>query len=116
MAEIVVNRAPVFTLWGAVVAERLGYAPDEALSLARVMAGLTAQKKGRHLGIFQGKEEKGQGRKARTTGLGEDLWIRLTIRPGRQILRCHPVVALPDEIGRICSFGHGDSWNWAPGA
>ncbi|MEW6750803.1 MAG: hypothetical protein AB1505_07470 [Candidatus Latescibacterota bacterium] len=81
MAEILINRAPVFTLWGAVVAERLGYAPDEALSLARVMAGLTAQKKGRRLGIFEGKEEKGQGGKPRTTGLGEDLWITLCDRP-----------------------------------
>jgi hypothetical protein len=45
MAErkIQINRAPVLTLWAAVVAERLGFSRDEAASLATV-AGLTAQK------------------------------------------------------------------------
>lgn len=33
-----VNRAPVLTLWASVVAERLGYAPDTALSLASAVA------------------------------------------------------------------------------
>jgi len=34
MAErkIKINRAPVLTLWAAVVAERLGFDPNEALS------------------------------------------------------------------------------------
>ena len=32
--SIKVNRAPVLTLWGAVVAERLGFDRDEALTLA----------------------------------------------------------------------------------
>ncbi|MGE5177237.1 MAG: hypothetical protein ACM3JJ_12810 [Hyphomicrobiales bacterium] len=49
---ISVNRAPVLTLWAAVVAERLGYDPDEALTLGRALAGLNAQSKGRALGIF----------------------------------------------------------------
>jgi len=31
-----VNRAPVLTLWGVVVAERLGFDHNEALSLARI--------------------------------------------------------------------------------
>src|ERR1700704_5126019 len=34
--SIKVNRAPVLTLWGAVVAERLGFDRDEALTLGRV--------------------------------------------------------------------------------
>ena len=52
-----VNRAPVLTLWTTVVAERLGYAHDEALSLGRAVAGLNAQSKGRRLGIYEVKGE-----------------------------------------------------------
>jgi hypothetical protein len=48
-----VNRAPVLTLWAAVVAERLGFDEDEALTLGRAVAGLNAQSKGRRLGIFE---------------------------------------------------------------
>ena len=62
---IQVNRAPVITLWAAVVAERLGHAKDEALSLGRAVAGLNAQSKGRRLGIFEAKEAP--ARKSTTT-------------------------------------------------
>lgn len=50
---IQINRAPVLTLWAAVVAEALGYRRDEALSLGKTLAGLNAQSKGRRLGIYQ---------------------------------------------------------------
>ena len=50
---ISINRAPVLTLWAAVVAERLGFAHDEALTLGRVVAGLNAYSKGLALGIFK---------------------------------------------------------------
>jgi hypothetical protein len=42
----VVNRAPVLTLWAAVVAEVLGFKHDEALTLGRAVAGLNAYSKG----------------------------------------------------------------------
>jgi len=51
--KILINRAPVLTLWAAVVAERLGFKHDEALSLGKAVAGLTAQSKGQRLGIFK---------------------------------------------------------------
>ena len=51
-----VNRAPVMTLWAAVVAERLGHDPEAALTLGKVVAGLNAQAKGRRLGIFHEAE------------------------------------------------------------
>ena len=35
---IYINRAPVLTLWAAVVAERLGFRRDEALTLGRAVA------------------------------------------------------------------------------
>ncbi|NIP73955.1 MAG: hypothetical protein GWO16_13480 [Gammaproteobacteria bacterium] len=47
-----INRAPVLTLWAAVVAERLGFAWDEALTLGRAVAGLNAYSKGKALGLF----------------------------------------------------------------
>ena len=39
---VFVNRAPVLTLWAAVVARRLGFDRDEALTMGRVVAGLNA--------------------------------------------------------------------------
>lgn len=53
---ILVNRAPVLTLWAAVVAERLGYDRETALSLGKALAGLNARSKGRRLGIYQPAE------------------------------------------------------------
>jgi hypothetical protein len=41
-----INRAPVLTLWAAVVAERLGFDHDTALTLGRAVAGLNAYSKG----------------------------------------------------------------------
>src|SRR5882724_2982010 len=50
---VTINRAPVLTLWAAVVAERLGYDHEAALTLGKAVAGLNAQSKGRRLGIFE---------------------------------------------------------------
>ena len=47
-----INRAPVLTLWAAVVAECLGFAREEALTLGRAVAGLNAYAKGKALGLF----------------------------------------------------------------
>ena len=57
MAEIRINRAPFLTLWASVVARRLGFDEDEALTLGRAVAGLTAQAKGRRLGIYEARPE-----------------------------------------------------------
>ena len=64
-----INRAPVLTLWASVVAQRLGFDEDEALTLAKAVAGLNAQAKGRRLGIFKPHEEK--AKKAREKERGE---------------------------------------------
>jgi hypothetical protein len=53
MDAITINRAPVLTLWAAIVAERLGFTHEEALTLGRAVAGLNAYSKGRALGIFK---------------------------------------------------------------
>jgi hypothetical protein len=73
--KIKINRAPVLTLWAVVVAERLGYDPDAALTLGKAVAGLNAQSKGRSLGIFKPgvkSVEKEKGRKK-----GEEFSVEL---------------------------------------
>ncbi len=50
---ISINRAPVLTLWASVVAERLGFDHDEALTLGRAVAGLNTYAKGVSIGLFQ---------------------------------------------------------------
>lgn len=70
-----INRAPVLTLWAAVVAERLGFDEDEALTLGRSVAGLQAQAKGRRLGIFKPHEEKAS--KAREKEPGERFLVEV---------------------------------------
>ena len=77
---ITINRAPVLTLWAAIVAERIGFENDEALTLGKALAGLTAQSKGQALGIFKPPAlEKGKRRKKH--GLGEEFWVELCGRP-----------------------------------
>jgi hypothetical protein len=49
---VTINRAPVLTLWAAVVAERLSYDQDAALTLGKAVAGLNAQAKGCSIGLF----------------------------------------------------------------
>jgi hypothetical protein len=48
-----VNRAPVLTLWAAVVAERLGHHEETALTLGAAVAGTAARAKARRLGIAE---------------------------------------------------------------
>jgi hypothetical protein len=76
---ISINRASVLTLWASVVAQRLGFDEDEALTLAKAVAGLNAQAKGPRLGIFKPDEEK--AKKARERGPGERFFIELLGRP-----------------------------------
>jgi hypothetical protein len=72
MDTVTINRAPVLTLWAAVVAERLGFDRDEALTLGKSVAGLTAQSKGQRLGIFTpspGAVRQRRAEKARAAGV-----------------------------------------------
>jgi hypothetical protein len=90
--SIQINRAPVLTLWAATVAERLGFKKDEALSLGKAVAGLNAQSKGRHLGIFKPVP---QGlKKARDQKRGEEFFIELC---GRQV----PAINTADGVRAV---------------
>jgi hypothetical protein len=53
-----INRAPVLTLWGAVVAERLGMPRETALTCGQTLAGLNANSKGVRLGMYEPPEER----------------------------------------------------------
>ncbi len=77
-----VNRAPVLTLWAAVVAEAEGYDRNAALTLGKAVAGLNAQAKGRRLGIYSSpKTDGGQSSAPRKAGLGEEFWVQVCGRP-----------------------------------
>jgi hypothetical protein len=58
-----------------VVAQRLGFDEDEALSLGKAVAGLNAQAKRRRLGIFKPHEEK--PKKAREKERNERFFIEI---------------------------------------
>jgi hypothetical protein len=51
--SIEINRAPVLTIWAAVVAMRLGFDWEEALTAGRAVAGLNAYSNGKALGLFE---------------------------------------------------------------
>jgi hypothetical protein len=110
---IKVNRAPVLTLWGSVVAERMGYGREEALSLGKALAGLNAQAKGRSLGIY-GPPKGERGGEPKKAGLGEEFWVELCGRPlpaketedgVRAVVKDKPVEAGPVEVYLAKKFG-----------
>jgi hypothetical protein len=75
-SPIRVNRAPVLTLWATVVAERLGYPPETALTLGRFLAGSSARAKARRLDISDEKQD------------AEERHVRAAeLKPRRQIVR-----------------------------
>jgi hypothetical protein len=89
---IQINRAPVLTLWAATVAERLGFDHHEALSLGKAVAGLTAQSKGRRLGIY--KPVPQELKKARAQKRGEEFAIEIL---GRAV----PAINTPDGVRAV---------------
>jgi hypothetical protein len=112
--KILINRAPVLTLWASVVAERLGFKPDEALSLGKAVAGLTAQSKGQRLGIFKPtpKElkkvrEHERGEEFRVELLGRALPAVNTNQGVRAVVKSKPIE--PDGVERYLESKFGDS-------
>src|SRR3954452_2402453 len=91
--NIRINRAPVLTLWAAVVAERLGFDRDTALSLGQAVAGLSAYAKGVSLGIIEPQPELLREQSDRLPE-GEQLRVDLL---GRAV----PVVRTPDGLRAV---------------
>lgn len=104
MKKIAINRAPVLTLWAAVVASRSGYDEDTALTLGQALAGLNAQSKGRRLGIYESGQDKAEEKKkapaapASITLLGREIPVLkvaggLRAAPGGEAVRPEAVRA-----------------------
>ncbi|KAK0230875.1 hypothetical protein IW262DRAFT_1262902 [Armillaria fumosa] len=55
----VINRAPLMAAWAMIVAERLGFQREEALSIASVYTEMNALSKGVSLGIYKEGKQKG---------------------------------------------------------
>ncbi|KAG5648995.1 hypothetical protein DXG03_000344 [Asterophora parasitica] len=55
----VINRAPLMTGWAMIVAERLGFRREEALSIATAYTEMNAVTKGVSLGIYKNGKEQG---------------------------------------------------------
>src|SRR3954453_1914826 len=90
---IPINRAPVLTLWAAVVAERLGFDRATALTLGQAVAGLSAYAKGVPLGIIEPRPELVREQSDR---LAEGEQLRLDLL-GRAV----PVVRTPDGLRAV---------------
>jgi hypothetical protein len=112
--KIQINRAPVLTLWAVVVAERLGLNHDEALSLGKAMAGLTAQSKGRRLGIY--KPTPKDLKQVREREKGEEFWVELlgrslaevnTENGVRAVVKAQPIE--PEGVERYLESKFGES-------
>jgi hypothetical protein len=90
--NILINRAPVLTLWATTVAERMRFDQDEALSLGKAVAGLTAQSKGQRLGIY--KPVPKEVKEARAQKRGEEFFIEIC---GRRV----PAINITDGVRAV---------------
>jgi len=88
-----INRAPVLTLWAAIVAERLGYDADAAATMGKWVAGANAQAKGRSLGLY-GPREGGRGDQEGAFRRGEESWVDVC---GRSV----PVKSTPQGVRAV---------------
>ena len=101
--RIQINRAPVLTLWAAVVAERMGFDREEALTLGRTLAGLNAQSKGRMIGIYKASGS------ARAKPHREPAVRKPAASSVVELFdRAIPVVRTPDGIRAVDRDGHPD--------
>lgn len=89
--KIKINRAPVLTLWATIVAERLGYGKETALTLGKAVAGLNAQSKGRRLGIYEEKSDENKKEEKTKEKMAQPEFIELL---GRGI----PAVKTPNGM------------------
>jgi hypothetical protein len=110
-----INRAPVLTLWATVVAERLGYDHETALTLGKAVAGLNAQSKGRRLGMFEEPKGPQEEREPSARKPGEPFLVSLLNRRVPVINTEHGMRATvkgqptaPESVRRYLAqkFGH----------
>jgi hypothetical protein len=114
--KVKINRAPVLTLWAAVVAERLGHDHATALTLGKAVVGMNAQAKGRRLGLFHEPHEEAEEKKPNAPREGEEVQVPLL---GRSVPAVHTGSGLralakgepinPDSVCRYFTQKFGDS-------
>jgi hypothetical protein len=116
ITSVTVNRAPVLTLWAAVVAARLGQSWPTALTLGKALAGLNAQSKGRSLGIYKALAGETGTTPRPKMGLGEDTWVELCGRsiPAKKTAHGLRAVVLdkpidPDSVTRYLEGKFGEA-------
>lgn len=112
-----INRAPVLTLWAAIVAERLGMPRETALTMGQALAGLTAHSKGVRLGIYAPAEPKPHEpapplppgvRKVREVDLlGRRIHVADTVQGERAIAKGE--VVKPEAVERYLKGKFGDT-------
>jgi hypothetical protein len=112
---ITINRAPVLTLWASVVARRLGFARDEALTLGRAVVGLGTYSKAATPGLVTPTREAIKA-KRRALKSGKRLHIDLldravpvvrTRKGLRALSRDRPIA--PDGVEQYLEIKFGDA-------
>jgi hypothetical protein len=112
---ITINRAPVLTLWASVVARRLGFERDEALTMGRAIASLDAHAKDAPLVVEtpSRKAIKEQRRGLKTGKRVQFDLLRRTVpvvrtREGlRALARNRPIA--PDSVEQYLEIKFGDA-------
>jgi hypothetical protein len=94
MDRVTINRAPVLTLWASVVAERLGFEHDEALTLGKAVAGLNAYSKGKALGLFKPTPKDVRTKRAEQAKKAGVIQVEL-------LHRAVPVVQTPEGLRAV---------------
>lgn len=112
----------MLTLWGAVVAERVGFRWDEALTLGKALAGLNAYSKGVSLGLFEPAPEA--VREKRRAEEGKRLHVDLMHRAIPVVVTAEGLRALasgnrpitPESVERYLTGKFGSSLSGATSA
>ena len=104
---IEINRAPVLTLWAVVVATRLGFDWEEALTLGRAEAGLNAYSKGKALGLlFESMLEQSNEKRQRLHREKRAFSIDLLNRKVPAVHTEAGIRALQKDQPTVSGFGH----------
>ena len=88
--RVTVNRAPVLALWAVVVAERLGFDCEEALTLGKAVVGLKAHSKSIKFAIYELPPPPIRGRRRRAH---DDECLQVNI-----LNRAVPVALTPEGL------------------
>jgi hypothetical protein len=112
---IIINRAPVLTLWASVVARRLGFGRDEALTLGRAVAGLNTHSRGVSVGLLKpspkaikdGTRKFKAGKRVQVDLLQRAVPVVRTAKGLRALSRDRPIA--PDTVEQYLEIKFGDA-------